>query len=97
MEVPFQIGSVPKEACMLWCLPIQSALSLAMHYADTILAIRDFSLSGCIANMSALFSIPDSSPHATFECNFQVGWAQVRKLAMHPIFSVRVQQFIACC
>ena len=28
--------------------------------------------------------------------HFQVGWAQVRK-AMHPIFSIRVQQFIARC
>ena len=46
--------------------------------------------------MSTLFSTPDSSPHATFECNFQVGWSQVRK-AMHPIFSIRVQQFIARC
>ena len=23
MQVPFQVRSVPKEACMLWCLPIQ--------------------------------------------------------------------------
>ena len=38
----------------------------------------------------------DSSPPATFECNFRVGWAQLRK-AMHPIFSIRVQQFIARC
>ena len=74
----------------------KDALSVAMRSADTILATRDFSLSGCIANMSTLFSTPDSSPPATFECNLQVGWAQVRK-AMHPIFSIRVQQFIAHC
>ena len=67
-----------------------------MRYAGTILATRDFSLPGCIANMSTLFSTPDSSPPATFECNFRVGWAQLRK-AMHPIFSIRVQQFIARC
>ena len=67
-----------------------------MRYADTILATRDFSISGCIADMSTIFSTPDSSPHATFECNFEVGWAQVRK-AMHSIFSIRVQQLIAHC
>ena len=67
-----------------------------MRYAGTIFATRDFSLPGCIANMSTLFSTPDSSPPATFECNFRVGWAQVHK-AMHPIFSIRVQQFIARC
>ena len=84
-----------KHAC---CGAFQSkdALSVAMRYADTVLATRDFSLSGCIANMSTLFSTPDSLPQATFECNFRVGWAQVRK-AMHPIFSIRVQQFIARC
>ena len=83
-----------KHAC---CGTFQSkdALSVAMRYADTILATRDFTLSGCIANMSTLFSTQHTSLYTTFECNFQVGWAQVRK-AMHPIFSSRVQQFIAC-
>ena len=75
---------------------VPSNPKMLMHYADTVLATRDFSLLGCIANMSTLFSTPDSSPPATFECNFQVGWAQVRK-AMHPIFSIRVQQIIARC
>ena len=67
-----------------------------MHYADTILATRDFTLSSCIANMSTLFSSQHTSPYTTFECNFRVGWAQVRK-AMHPKFSSRVQQYIAHC
>ena len=84
-----------KHACCGACQS-KDALSVAMHYACTILATRDFSLPGCIANMSTLFSTPDSSPPATFECNFRVGWAQLRK-AMHPIFSIRVQQFIARC
>ena len=84
-----------KHACCGACQS-KDALSVAMRYAGTILATRDFSLSGCIANMSTLFSTLDSSPPATFECNFRVVWAQVRK-AMHPIFSISVQQFIARC
>ena len=81
-----------KHAC---CGAFQSkdALSVAMRYANTIPATTDFSLSGCISNISTSFSTPDTSPHATFECNFQVGWRK----AMHPIFSIRVQQFIARC
>jgi hypothetical protein len=74
----------------------KDALSVAMCYADTILATRDFTLSSCIANMSTLFSSQHISPYTTFECNFQVGCAQVRK-AMHPKFSSRVQQYIAHC
>ena len=50
----------------------KDALSVAMRYADTILASRDFTLSSCISNMSTLFSSQHTSPYTTFSCNFQV-------------------------
>ena len=74
----------------------KDALNVAMRFADTILATRDFSVSGCVASMLTLFTSEGSPTYATFECNFKVGWAQTRK-AMHPVFSSKVHNFIAHC
>eukprot|EP00731_Ephydatia_muelleri_P014407 Em0008g127a len=74
----------------------KDALNVAMRFADSILATRDFTVSGCVASMSTLFASADSPMYATFECNFKVGWAQTRK-AMLPEFSSKVRTFIAHC
>ena len=75
----------------------KNALSMAMRYADSVLATRDFSVDGNVASVSALFPAVEGMPsYATFEANFQLGWAQVRK-NMHPGFSSRVEEFIHDC
>ena len=75
----------------------RDALSMAMRYADSVLATRDFSVDGNLANVSALFPggvVPSS--YTTFEANFQLGWARVRR-NMHPQFTTKVQEFIHRC
>ena len=70
---------------------------MAMRYADSVLATRDFSVDGNVASVSALFPAVEGMPsYAMFEANFQLGWAQVRK-NMHPGFSSRVEEFIHNC
>ena len=58
-----------KHAC---CGAFQSkdALNVAMRYANTILATRNFTLSGYIDNMSTLFCTQDTSPFNTFKCSW---------------------------
>jgi hypothetical protein len=75
----------------------KDALSMVMRYADSVLATRDFSVDGNVASVSALFPAVEGMPsYATFEANFQLGWAHVRK-NMHPGFSSRVEEFIHDC
>ena len=46
--------------------------------------------------MSALFPAGGVPSYATFEANFQLGWARVQR-NMHPQFSTKVQEFIHRC
>ena len=40
----------------------KNALSMAMHYADSVLATRDLSVDGNVASVSALFPAVEGMP-----------------------------------
>ena len=60
----------------------QDVLSIAMRYADTLLAIMDFTVSGAVDRASNRLLTDDSNlTYATFEFNFYAGWAYTQKNA----------------
>ena len=73
-----------------------NAIRTALHYADKVLATRDFTLDGQSEVMITTVRTNEVSVHASFEGNFHLGWAHCTK-NQHPQLSKRVEEFIAQC
>ncbi|KAL5484240.1 hypothetical protein EMCRGX_G020702 [Ephydatia muelleri] len=53
----------------------QDVLSIAMRYANTLLATMDFTVPGAVDRASNLLTDDSNLTYATFEFNFYAGWA----------------------
>ena len=73
-----------------------NAISTALHYADKVLATRDFTLDGQSEIMITTVRIDEVSVYASFEGDFHLGWAHCTK-NQHPQLSKRVEEFITQC
>ena len=76
----------------------KDALSIAMKYANQLLAKIDFTVRGAIDQASSMFQMEGSSqiPFASFEPNFYPGWAHTRKY-IHPELTTKVSSVIHEC
>eukprot|EP00731_Ephydatia_muelleri_P026723 Em0018g823a len=74
----------------------QDVLSIAMRYANTLLATMDFTVSGAVDRASNLLTDDSNLTYATFEFNFYAGWAHTRK-KMQPELTTRVTRLIHEC
>ena len=74
----------------------QDVLSIAMRYANTLLATMDFTVSGAVDRASNLLTDDSNLTYATFEFNFYAGWAHTRK-NMQPELTTRVTRLIHEC
>ena len=72
------------------------AITLAMVYANSLLATRDFSVSGQATAMISSTIVLGKPTYSLFEGNFFPGWAHSRK-NLNPQLSNRVEEFIAQC
>ena len=74
----------------------KDAITLAMVYANSLLATRDFSVSGQATAMISSTIVLGKPTYSSFEGNFFPGWAHSRK-NLNPQLSNRVEEFIAQC
>ena len=74
----------------------KGAITLAMVYANSLLAIRDFSVSGQATAMISSTIVLGKPTYSSFEGNLFPGWAHSRK-NLNPQLSNRVEEFIAQC
>ena len=72
------------------------AIALAMVYANSLLATRDFSVSGQATAMISSTIILGKPTYSSFEGNLFPGWAHSRK-NLNPQLIYRVEEFIAQC
>ena len=75
---------------------LSNAINTALHYANKVLATRDFTMDGQSAVMVASVRINEASVYASFEGNFCLSWAHCTK-NQHPQMSKRVEEYIAQC
>ena len=74
----------------------QDVLSIAMRYANTLLATMDFTVSGAVDQAPNLLIDDSNLTYATFEFNFYAGWAHTRK-KMQPELTTWVTRLIHEC
>ena len=74
----------------------KDAITLAMVYANSLLAIRDFSVSGQATAMISSTIVLGKPTYSSFEVNLFPGWAHSRK-NLNPQLRNRVEEFIAQC
>ena len=71
----------------------KDAITLAMVYANSLLATRDFSVSGQATAMISSTIVLGKPTYSSFEGNFFPGWAHSRK-NLNPQLSNRVGEFV---
>ena len=74
---------------------LSKAINTALHYANKVLATRDFTIDGQSAVMVASVRTNEASVYASFEGNC-LGWTHCTK-NLHPQVSKRVEEYIAQC
>ena len=74
----------------------KDAITLAMVYANSLLAIRDFSVSGQATAMISSTIVLGKPTYSSFEGKLFPGWAHSR-MNLNNQLSNRVEEFIAQC